>query len=97
MDRNSIDPAEGGMSRNLQTVILLVGVFISAICTGAVFSSEFNREIREGFRQHALVVNQNHADLMAKSDADLKALLRKGDEDRRELFGVIENRRIESD
>ena len=97
MDKNNIEPAEGGMTRNSQTVIVLIGVVISTISTGAVFVIDFNREINEGFRQHALVINQNHADLMKKADADFKALLRKGDEDRRELFRVIEDRRVETD
>ena len=97
MDKNNIEPAEGGMTRNSQTVIVLIGVAISAISTGALFIFEFNREINEGFRQHALIINQNHADLMKKSDADFKALLRSGEENRREFFRVIEDRRVETD
>ena len=100
MDHRKIDPAEGGMSRNLQTVLLLIGLALSVISTGVILIFEFNEfkgEIDEGFRQHALVIDRNHADLLAKSDSDFRALLRTGENDRRELFGIIEDRRIETD
>jgi len=89
--------AQVGISRNLQTWLMIISVALAAIGTTAVIIFEFNGQITEGFRQQALVINQNHANLAAKADADLKALYLRQDEDRRELFGVIEHRRIETD
>ena len=93
MKRNRTDPAENCVTINTQTAIVLVGLVLTAISIGFIVSGQ----IREGFRQQALLINQNYASLVAKSDADFKALLRGGDDDSRELIGVIEDRRSETD
>ena len=82
MKKNQSDPAENCVTINTQTAIVLVGLVLTAISIGFLVSGL----ISVAFRQQAILINQNYASLVAKSDADFKALLSGGDDDSRELI-----------
>ena len=96
MNKNKNRHAKRGMTRKVQTVIILVGLALPPIGAKAlvfVFIGQFN----EGLTQQAHISDENHVNFAAKMSADFELLQRTRNEGRRELIGVIQRRRIEID
>ena len=97
MNKNKNRPAKRGMTRKVQTVIILIVLVLPLIGAKTVPSFVVNRQFKEGLTQQSLISDQNHANFVAKMSADFKLIQRARDEDRSELYGVIERHRIEID
>ena len=100
MNKNKTRSVKRGRARTVKRGIVLVCLTLPPICANSctkdLLHFGLKGQLNESFRQHEIVANQSHADLNAKAITDSKALLRIRDEGYRELIGIIERRRIET-